>query len=583
MRVVLRYLKSYKKEIVLSPLFKLLEAFFELIVPLVVASIIDVGIKNSDGSHILKCALIMALLGLVGLVCAISAQFFAARAAVGFAAKVRCALFGHIQKLSYTQLDTLGASSLITNMTSDINQLQTGVNLVLRLFLRSPVIVFGAMIMAFTIDFRASIPFVVLIPALSAVVFGIMLASIPLYKKVQQRIDRLLGITRENLNGTRVVRAFNLQDSQIDDFKRANSELNGIQKFVGGISALMNPLTFVLVNVAVIFLIKGGAIKVYNGDITQGQLIALYNYMSQILIELIKLANLIITVTKAVACGNRIGAVLDVPAAQESLEVQNNTVGSDASIEFKNVSLRYENAAEDSLTDITFSVKPGQTLGIIGSTGSGKSSLVNMIPGFYPATSGKIIIEGKDINEYDSETLRDVVGFVPQKSVLFKGTVRSNLLWGNKEADEGAILEALDSAQAKDFVLEKSGGIDSPVEQGGKNFSGGQRQRLAIARAIIKKPKILILDDSSSALDYATDASLRKAIKKLPYPHTTVIVSQRTSSIMYADLIVVLDDGRIVGCGTHNELLESCLTYKEIYDSQFSHSSVSDQKKGEAI
>jgi len=560
-------LRAYKKEMVLSPLFKLFEAFFELAVPLVVASIVDVGIDGGSSSHVIKCTLLMALLGLVGLVCAVTAQFFAARAAVGFAEKVRSALFRHIQTLSYTELDTLGTTSLITNMTSDVNQVQTGVNLVLRLFLRSPVIVFGAMIMAFTIDVNAAIPFVILIPALSTVVFGIMLAGIPLYKKVQKKLDRMLGITRENLNGTRVVRAFNMEQTEKQGFHHANDEFTAAQKFAGGFSALMNPLTFVLVNAAIVLLIHRGALRVDSGVLTQGQLIALYNYMSQILVELVKLANLIITVTKAVASGNRIGEVLRTAPEEFSPAVASTDTSADA-IRFEHVSLRYNGAGAESLSDINFRVEKGQVLGIIGSTGSGKSSLVSMIPGFYPATKGKILIGGKPTESYSEVELREKIGVVPQKAVLFKGTVRSNLLFGNQNADEETLIEALKASQAFDFVMQKSGGLDAPVEQGGRNFSGGQRQRLTIARALAIRPEILILDDSASALDYATDAALRKALRALPYRPTTVIVSQRTSSIRFADKILVLNDGEAVGLGTHEELLETCPTYREIHDSQ---------------
>ena len=570
MKSLLKHLKGYRKEVVLSPLFKLLEAIFELFVPLVVAAIIDVGIKGENNTYILKCCGIMLLLGIIGLICAISAQFFAARAAVGFAAKVKQTLFDHIQKFSYTDLDTLGTSSLVTNMTSDINQVQTGVNLVLRLFLRSPVIVFGAMIMAFTIDIKSAIPFVVLIPALSCVVFGVMLITIPLYKKVQVRLDKLLGITRENLNGVRVIRAFNRRDTEVEAFKEANQSLNTIQVFVGRISALMNPLTFILVNGAIILLVKNGAIRVNEGAISQGELIALYNYMSQILVELVKLANLIITITKATASGNRLQAVLEkMPEDNQSLPKTAEAEDTDA-IRFDKVSMAYKNAGAESLSNVSFSVKPGQILGIIGSTGSGKSTLVNLIPRFYHASRGTITVLGRPIESYTEQQLRDKIGVVAQKNILFKGTIRSNLCWGDPNATEETLNESLKAAQAYDFVMEKPDGLDAAVEQGGKNFSGGQRQRLCIARALVKQPEILILDDSSSALDFATDAALRKALRSLPYHPTTVIVSQRTASIMHADVIVVLDDGELMGVGTHEELLRSCPVYLEIYQSQFS-------------
>ncbi len=570
MKTVLRYLKSYKKEMVLAPLFKLLEACFELFVPLVVASIIDNGITGKDTSHIIKGCIIMAALGLIGLICAVSAQFFAAKAATGFGKKIRSALFGHIQTLSYSDLDTKGTSSLITGMTSDINQLQTGVNLVLRLFLRSPVIVFGAMIMAFTVDAPSALYFVGLIPVLSIVVFGIMLVSIPLYKKVQKLLDGVLGRTRETLYGVRVVRAFHGEEKEISRFSEANNALNIAQKFVGRISALMNPLTYAIVNITIVLLIYSGALRVNEGAISQGHLIALYNYMTQILIELVKLANLIITITKAVASGNRVGEMLNSHSSETDLIGNIKlTAHKPFSLEFKNVSLCYRGAAAESLTDISFSISAGETLGIIGATGSGKTSVVNLIPRFYPATSGEILLDGKSIDNYDLENLRDTVGVVAQKAVLFKGTVRENLLWGDKNADEQMLLSALETAQAKDFVFDKDGALDAPVEQGGKNFSGGQRQRLSIARALVRRPGLLILDDSSSALDYATEAALSKAIRSLPYKPTTIIVSQRASSLLYADKILVLNDGETAGYGTHEELLISCPIYKEIYDSQF--------------
>lgn len=572
MKTVLKYLRGYKKEMVLAPLFKLLEACFELFVPLVVASIIDVGVKEGDAAHIVRGCILMAILGLVGLVCAVAAQFFAAKAATGFGKRVRSALFGHIQTLSYSDIDTAGASTLITGMTSDVNQLQTGVNLVLRLFLRSPVIVFGAMIMAFTVDAPSAIHFVVLIPALSVVVFGIMLVSIPLYKKVQKLLDRVLGTTRENLNGVRVVRAFHNEQKEIERFDEANGALNVAQKFVGRISALMNPLTYAIVNITIVLLIKNGALRVYDGAISQGELIALYNYMTQILVELVKLANLIITVTKAVACGNRVGEMLTNRSSEQAEAEATAALAPHApfSLEFRNVSLRYRGAGDDSLTDISFSIGAGETLGIIGGTGSGKTSVVNMIPRFYPATSGEILLDGKPIEEYSIENLRNTIGVVAQKATLFGGTVRKNLLWGDENADEQTLLDALEAAQAKDFVMQKEGGLDAIVEQGGRNFSGGQKQRLSIARALVRRPSLLILDDSASALDYATEAALGKALRSLPYKPTTVIVSQRASSLLHADKILVLHDGESVGYGTHDELLTSCPIYKEIYDSQFS-------------
>ncbi len=572
MKSVLKFLKGYKKEMILAPFFKLLEACFELFVPLVVASIIDKGITGGDKSHIIWGCVVMAALGLIGLVCAVSAQFFAAKAATGFGKKVRSALFGHIQTLSYSDLDTKGTSTLITGMTSDINQLQTGVNLVLRLFLRSPVIVFGAMIMAFTVDAPSALYFVGLIPALSLVVFGIMLISIPLYKKVQRLLDGVLGRTRETLYGVRVVRAFHGEKKEIERFDGANGALATAQKFVGRISALMNPLTYALVNITIVLLIYSGAIRVNEGAISQGQLIALYNYMTQILVELVKLANLIVTVTKAVASGNRVGEMLGSRSSEshDSLPTAKLLPATPVSLEFKNVSLCYRGASAEALTDISFSIGAGETLGIIGATGSGKSSVVNMIPGFYSATSGEILLDGKPIGTYDMENIRNTIGVVAQKAVLFKGTVRENLLWGDKTASEEILLSALVAAQAKDFVFDKEGALDAPVEQGGKNFSGGQRQRLSIARALVRRPSLLILDDSSSALDYATEAALGKAIRELPYHPTTVIVSQRASSLLHADKILVLNDGETVGYGTHDELLVSCPVYKEIYDSQFS-------------
>ena len=565
---IYRYLGEYKKESILGPLFKLLEASFELIVPLVVASIIDKGIAGADKGYIVKMSLFMVLLGIVGLISAVTAQYFAAKAAVGFSTRLRHELFSHIQKFSFSEIDNVGTSTMITRMTSDINQVQSGVNMVLRLFLRSPFIVFGAMIMAFTIDVKAALVFVVVIPVLSLVVFGIMAVSIPLYKKVQTGLDRVLGITRENLTGARVIRAFNKEQDEIEEFDRAHENLTGLQLLVGRITGLMNPLTYIVINVGIIVLIYVGAVRVDTGIITQGEVVALVNYMSQILVELIKLANLIITVTKAMACGNRVQAVMDMESGMDDGIKDMSSEAGPYAVEFENVGLIYKGASEEALSDITFTAKKGETIGIIGGTGSGKSSVVNMIPRFYDATSGEIRIKGTDIKEYRLDELRQSIGIVMQKAVLFKGTIRDNMKWGNEEATDEDIWEALDIAQASEFVKGKDGKLDTVVEQGGKNFSGGQRQRLTIARAIVRKPDILILDDSSSALDYATDARLRKAIGQMAGNTTVFIVSQRTSSLRHADKIVVMDDGRIVGMGTHEELLKSCDVYKEINDSQ---------------
>lgn len=563
------YLKDYKKETILGPLFKLLEASFELFVPLVVASMIDVGIKTGDTGYIIRMCLVLISLGVIGLVCSITAQYFAAKAAVGFVKKIRHALFRHIQSLSYTELDTLGTSTMITRMTSDVNQVQNGTNLTLRLLLRSPFVVFGAMIMAFTIDWQAALVFVVTIPLLSIVVFGIMLVSIPLYRKVQSRLDRLLGITRENLTGVRVLRAFCKENEEIAEFETRNEDLTGVQKFVGRISALMNPVTYLIINFAVIALIWTGAIRVEAGILTQGMVVALYNYMSQILVELIKMANLIINITKAVACGNRIAAVFDITSSQEQTSVSPETKKDAPLVEFRDVSLQYKNAGEDSLSGLNFTAAAGETIGVIGGTGSGKSSLVRLIPRFYDATRGAVLVQGADVRDYPLDELRGMIGIVPQKSVLFQGTVRDNMKWGNPDATDDEIWDALASAQAQEVVESKEGGLDFVIEQGGRNLSGGQRQRLTIARALVRRPRILILDDSSSALDFATDAALRKAIRELPYSPTVFLVSQRASSIQYADRIIVLDDGCPVGIGTHEELLESCGVYREIYNSQF--------------
>lgn len=568
MRKLLRFLKDYKKESILSPLFKLLEASFELLVPLVMAAIIDTGIGNKDGGFILKMCGILILLALVGLTCSITAQYFAAKAAVGFATKVRHALFDHIQKLSYTEMDTAGTDTMITRMTSDINQAQSGVNMVLRLFLRSPFIVFGAMIMAFTIDVKAALIFVVTIPVLSVVVFGIMIITIPLFRRVQASLDKVLGVTRENLTGSRVIRAFNKEQEEIADFDESNERLTDVQLFVGKISALMNPLTYIIINVALVILIWTGAIQVNIGKISQGEVVALVNYMSQILVELVKLANLIITVTKAIACGNRVQSIFEM---ETSMVDGNGSKKEDTgyTVEFRNVSMRYKGAGADTLTGIDFKAKPGDTIGIIGGTGSGKSSVVNLIPRFYDVTEGQVMVDGMDVRDYKITDLRDKIGIVPQKAVLFAGTVRSNLVWGKEDATEEEMQQALSVAQAAEVVDKKDGKLDAEVEQGGKNFSGGQKQRLTIARALVKQPEILIMDDSSSALDYATDAKLRQAIHNMPNRPTVFIVSQRAASIMYADKIIVLDDGTVAGAGTHEELLKDCSVYQEIYYSQF--------------
>lgn len=568
MRKLLRFLKDYKKESILSPLFKLLEASFELLVPLVMAAIIDTGIGNKDGGFILKMCGILILLALVGLTCSITAQYFAAKAAVGFATKVRHALFDHIQKFSYTEMDTAGTDTMITRMTSDINQAQSGVNMVLRLFLRSPFIVFGAMIMAFTIDVKAALIFVVTIPVLSVVVFGIMIITIPLFRRVQASLDKVLGVTRENLTGSRVIRAFNKEQEEIADFDESNEKLTDVQLFVGKISALMNPLTYIIINMALVILIWTGAIQVNIGKISQGEVVALVNYMSQILVELVKLANLIITVTKAIACGNRVQSIFEM---ETSMVDGNGSKKEDTgyTVEFRNVSMRYKGAGADTLTGIDFKAKPGDTIGIIGGTGSGKSSVVNLIPRFYDVTEGQVMVDGMDVRDYKITDLRDKIGIVPQKAVLFAGTVRSNLAWGKEDATEEEMQQALSVAQAAEVVDKKDGKLDAEVEQGGKNFSGGQKQRLTIARALVKQPEILIMDDSSSALDYATDAKLRQAIHNMPNRPTVFIVSQRAASIMYADKIIVLDDGTVAGAGTHEELLKNCSVYQEIYYSQF--------------
>lgn len=571
LRALLKYLRNYKKETVLAPLFKLLEASFELFVPLVMAAIIDHGIGQADGVYVLKMGGVLIALGLIGLVCSITAQYFAAKAATGFSTELRHELFEHIQKLSYTKMDTIGTSTLITRMTSDINQVQSGVNLVLRLFLRSPFIVFGAMVMAFTVDVKAALVFVAAIPLLSLVVFGIMLITMPLYRKVQSNLDAVLGITRENLTGVRVIRAFNKEANEKQRFEQQNQMLTDAQKFVGKISGLMNPVTYIIVNGALIVLIYTGALRVDAGIITQGQVVALVNYMSQILVELVKLANLIITVTKAFACGNRIQSVFEEETGMtEGSEGWTDPGEADTPVvEFDHVNLRYAGAGEDSLTDISFRAMPGQTIGVIGGTGSGKSSVVNLIPRFYDATEGSVRIQGKDARDYRLEELRSHIGMVPQKAVLFQGTIAQNLRWGKENATEAELEKAIEISQAKEFVDGKEDRLNYQIEQNGKNLSGGQRQRLTIARALVRDPKILILDDSASALDFATDAKLRKAIRQMDSHPVVFIVSQRASSIQYADQILVLDDGELAGIGTHAELMESCEIYREIYESQF--------------
>lgn len=582
MKRLLVYLKDYKKESILGPLFKLLEASFELIVPLVVACMIDVGIAGDDKSYIIKMCLIMAALGLIGLICSVTAQFFAAKAAVGFATRLRHGLFAHIQSLSFSQMDQEGTSTLITRMTSDINQVQSGVNLVLRLFLRSPFIVFGAMIMAFTVDVKAALVFVVVIPVLSVIVFGIMLISIPLFKKVQARLDQVLGITRENLSGVRVIRAFGEEEHEIQKFDEGTDALKHMQMVAARFSALMNPLTYVVVNGGLIVLIYVGAVRVETGLLTSGQVVALVNYMSQILVELVKLANLIITVTKAVACGNRIQSILEIPAGMEQGFVtdkeENGEIGT---VKFEHVSLRYYEGGEEALADIHFKANKGDVIGVIGGTGSGKSSLVNLIPRFYDVEKGSVKVDGRDVREYSLGELRDKIGMVLQKAVLFHGTIRDNLKWGNEEASDDELWEALRIAQAEEFVLKKEKQLDEMIEQEGRNLSGGQKQRLSIARALVKKPEILILDDSASALDYATDAALRKALKEMPGETTVFIVSQRASSLMHADTIIVLDDGDVAGMGTHEELLKNCEVYQEIYYSQFERKEEDERKEGE--
>lgn len=598
MRKLLIYLKDYKKESILGPLFKLLEASFELIVPLVVASMIDVGIPAQDKGYIVKMALVLVALGIIGLTSSVTAQFFAAKAAVGFATKVRHALFEHIQKLTFGQMDSQGTATLITRMTSDVNQVQNGVNLVLRLFLRSPFIVFGAMIMAFTVDVKAALIFVVVIPLLLIVVFAILLISIPMFGRVQENLDQVMRTTRENLTGSRVIRAFAKEPEEIEEFRRENRVLRNVQVVAGRVSALMNPVTYIIINGGLMALIYVGALQIEGGILSQGQVVALINYMSQILVELIKLANLIITVTKAIACGNRIEAVMEIPAGfpeesretgrspmQDDMKLTESKKGSGESgislppeelpredcpykVVFDQVGMAYNEGGDEAISDVNLKVKKGETIGVIGGTGSGKSTLVNLIPRFYDVTRGRVLVDGIDVRDMEPEKLRSKIGMVLQKAVLFRGTIRENLFWGNEGADDEEIWKALETAQAKEFVEQKEDGLDTMIEQEGRNLSGGQRQRLSIARALVRKPEILILDDSSSALDYATDLKLRQAIKALPGDMTVFIVSQRASSLMHADQILVLDDGDVVGLGTHEELLKNCETYREIYDTQ---------------
>ena len=574
MKRLMMYLKDYKKESILAPLFKLLEAFFELMVPLVMANIIDYGISNRNMGYIGKMGLVLLLLGVVGLASSITAQFFAAKAAVGVSTKLRQALFDHIEDLSFTDIDKAGTSTMITRMTSDVNQVQSGINMTLRLFLRSPIIVFGAMIMAFTIDVKCALIFVVAIPLLSIVVFGIILSTIPMYKKVQSRLDQVLGITRENLTGVRVIRAFHQEAKEEERFRENNEALSAMQIFVGKISACMNPVTYIIVNGAIIALIYTGAVQVNIGNLSQGEVVAIINYMNQILVELVKLANLIVTMTKALACADRVDSVFEIGADAAYVGAQNQKLADKVDksapfLDFKHVSLTYQGAGAPTLQDMNFTVNRGDTVGIIGGTGSGKTSLVNLIPGFYPATEGEILLEGRDIKTMSDEELRGRIGVVPQKAVLFKGTIRSNLQWGKPDATEEEMWKALELAQASEVVDGKPGKLDATVAQNGKNFSGGQRQRLTIARALVREPEILILDDSASALDYATDAKLRAALRTLEDKTTTFIVSQRASTIRHADKIIVLDDGEIAGVGTHDELLKDCTVYQEIYYSQY--------------
>lgn len=583
MKKLLVYLRDYKKECIFAPLFKLLEASFELIVPLVMAAIIDHGIAVSDRPYIFKMGGVLVLLALIGLTCSITAQYFAAKAAVGFATKLRHSLFSHIGTLSFSEMDTIGSSTLITRITSDINQVQSGVNMVLRLFLRSPFIVFGAMIMAFTVNVKAAFVFVVAIPLLSVVVFSVMLASIPLFKKVQSGLDRVLGHTRENLEGARVIRAFNKEADEAKEFDASNDFLTNMQMVVGRISTLMNPLTYIIINGAILAVIWIGGKEVFGGIITQGEVVALVNYMSQILVELVKLANLIILINKAIACGNRIEEVLETKSTIENNPNADTkrAVGDDA-VTFSHVSMSYASTSEEALTDIDFTAKRGETIGIIGGTGSGKSSVVNLIPRFYDVSKGSVSIDGKDVRDYDLTELRDKIGVVMQKAVLFQGTIAENLRWGKPDATDEELWKAIEVAQATDVVEGKEGKLDYMIEQGGRNLSGGQKQRLTIARAVVKNPDILILDDSASALDFATDARLRAALRNLKGNKTIFIVSQRTSSIQFADKIIVMDDGQVAGIGTHEQLLENCEIYREIYESQFKKEDLLKTNKGGA-
>lgn len=567
MSKLLKYLKKYKIESILAPFFKLIEVAFELIVPLIVSTIIDIGIENGDKIYIIKRCLLLGLFGILGLCSTLVAQYFSAKASVGFASDIRHALFQHIGKLSYSQLDSLGVPTLITRLTGDINQVQTGTNLTLRLVLRSPFVVFGAVIMAFTVDVKSSLVFVVAVPALAAVVFAIMLVCIPMYRKVQQKLDGLLSKTRENLLGTRVVRAFCKEEEEITDFDAKNSALTEMQTAVGRISAFMNPATFVLINLAIIALIYVGAIRVDSGAISRGAVVALYNYMSQILVELIKLANLIISVTKAIACGNRIQSVLDIEPGTVPGTVTDGNENSEYSVEFDKACLSY-NGSEESLHNIDLKIKRGSSIGVIGSTGSGKTSLVNLIPRFYDVTGGCVLVDGVDVRDYDTKALRSKIGVVSQKKALFAGTVRDNIRFGKQDATDEEIWQALETAQAKQMIEDKSGQLDFVLEQEGKNLSGGQRQRMTIARALVRKPEVLILDDAASALDYATGAALNKALRNTDFAPTVITVSQRVAAIRNADTIVVLDEGEIVGMGTNDELLRSCEVYKEIFDSQ---------------